>query len=183
MQHVTQKKEDLRILRTRDKIYRCFLEMRRKKSIEDIRITELCEKAGINRATFYHHYQDIYALSDELEYGVIDRYQQNLNENDIHLFFHEPSQFLAHLKEVIEAEKETINILSSGRREIMFSKMEEKLVDFLMNGSEDEELRIQLTFAIGGAIHVIYVYSSDRSYQTEVLSTKICDMVLRVVEE
>ena len=183
MQQVLQKKEDLRVLRTRQKIYRCFLDLRRKKPIEEIRITDLCEKAGINRATFYHHYQDIYALSDEMENTVIERYQQKLTKDDIDMFFSEPKIFLHTLENVINSERADIEILASGRKEVMYSKMEEKLVDLLMAGVEDEKKRITLTYAIGGAVHVIYYYSSGRSYDAEVLREMICSMVLRVVKE
>ena len=116
MQQVLQKKEDLRVLRTRQKIYRCFLDLRRKKPIEEIRITDLCEKAGINRATFYHHYQDIYALSDEMENTVIERYQQKLTKDDIDMFFSEPKIFLHTLENVINSERADIEILASGRK-------------------------------------------------------------------
>lgn len=183
MQQNTQKKEDLRVLRTRQKIYRCFLDLRRKKPIEEIRITDLCEKAGINRATFYHHYEDIYALSDEMEYSVIERYQQKLTKEDVEMFFSEPDQFLPRLEDVINSERTDIEILSGGRKAVMYSKMEEKLVDLLMAGEEDERKRITLTYAVGGAIHVIYFYSSGRSYDTELLREMICSMVLRIVKE
>ncbi len=37
-------------------------ELMRKKSIEKIRITEICEAAGIERSTFYYHFKDKYTL-------------------------------------------------------------------------------------------------------------------------
>ena len=44
----------------------CFLEMLKKKSIDQISVGELCEKLSINRSTFYRHYADIYALLDSI---------------------------------------------------------------------------------------------------------------------
>lgn len=43
-----------------------FLELLKKKPIEKIRVGELCEKADINRSTFYRHYVDLYALLDSI---------------------------------------------------------------------------------------------------------------------
>ena len=37
------------------------------KPVTDISVKELCEKAGINRGTFYSHYTDIYNLLEKIE--------------------------------------------------------------------------------------------------------------------
>ena len=54
---------DLRIQKTRNSIINAFLELRSRKPIEKITVTELAELAVINKATFYKHYKDIYDLS------------------------------------------------------------------------------------------------------------------------
>ena len=43
-----------------------FLELRSKKALEKITVRELCEKAEINKSTFYTHFRDIYDLSEYL---------------------------------------------------------------------------------------------------------------------
>ena len=58
---------DLRIQKTKAAIKESFLELRRNKPIEKITVTELSRLAGINKATFYLHYSDIYSLADEME--------------------------------------------------------------------------------------------------------------------
>ena len=63
---------DLRIQKTRAAIKSAFLELRRKKPIEKITVTELAKLAEINKATFYLHYSDIYSLADEMEDEVIE---------------------------------------------------------------------------------------------------------------
>ena len=58
---------DIRIEKTRQSIINAFIELRSHKELERITIKELCEKAQINKSTFYAHYQDIYqhfVLSD-----------------------------------------------------------------------------------------------------------------------
>ncbi len=44
-----------------------LIELMRKKPISKITIKELCEKADINRSTFYSHYTDIYDLLHKVE--------------------------------------------------------------------------------------------------------------------
>ena len=62
---------DLRIEKTRNSIVNTFLELRSKKDLEKITVKELCEKAQINKSTFYSHYHDIYDLSEHLEDEVV----------------------------------------------------------------------------------------------------------------
>ena len=41
------------------------------KPVTDISVKELCEKAGINRGTFYSHYTDIYDLLEKIEEEMV----------------------------------------------------------------------------------------------------------------
>ena len=68
---------DIRI-ENQTEYYKCFIELRSHKELERITIKELCEKAQINKSTFYAHYQDIYHLSDTLETEVVVSIMENL---------------------------------------------------------------------------------------------------------
>ena len=50
------KKENQRVALTRRLLYEALVEILKKKHINQVTVTELCAKAGINRATFYTHY-------------------------------------------------------------------------------------------------------------------------------
>ena len=55
-------KGDRRVRYTKMVIRESFLDLLQTKDISQISIKEICEKADINRATFYSHYQDPYDL-------------------------------------------------------------------------------------------------------------------------
>ena len=57
---------DKRAQKSRSSIINTFLEIRSKKPLEKITVTELCKKADLNKSTFYVHYHDIYDLSEQL---------------------------------------------------------------------------------------------------------------------
>ena len=57
---------DIRIEKTERAIKQAFMELRREKPVEKIRVKELCDRACINKSTFYAHYQDIYALANAM---------------------------------------------------------------------------------------------------------------------
>ncbi|MBL4931834.1 TetR/AcrR family transcriptional regulator [Clostridium paridis] len=58
--------EDPRVLRTRQLIREAFSILLQKKGFDAITIKDIAEKASINRATFYAHYEDKYALLEEI---------------------------------------------------------------------------------------------------------------------
>ncbi len=61
-----QKKVDLRIIKTKKSIYEAFISLLEEYSFEEIKVSEICSKALINRSTFYIHFQDKYSLLDSL---------------------------------------------------------------------------------------------------------------------
>ena len=58
---------DRRTAYTRMVIKEALYALLEKKHLSQITVKELCEKAGINRATFYRNYADIYDLYGKLE--------------------------------------------------------------------------------------------------------------------
>ena len=50
-------RENQRIAITKRMLKESILEILKKKDLDAINITELCREAGINRATFYRHYE------------------------------------------------------------------------------------------------------------------------------
>lgn len=48
------------------------MELLKVKSVDRITIRDLTERVEINRCTFYHHYQDIYDLLEQIEDGVME---------------------------------------------------------------------------------------------------------------
>jgi AcrR family transcriptional regulator len=59
-----EEKLDPRVKRTRNLILHAFSELLAEKNFESISVQDVTDKAEINRATFYAHFQDKYALLD-----------------------------------------------------------------------------------------------------------------------
>jgi AcrR family transcriptional regulator len=71
-----KEKEDLRVLRTRQLLYDAFIDMLGKKRFRSITVGEITDQAMVNRATFYAHFADKYAL---FEYAIRKSFQQTLD--------------------------------------------------------------------------------------------------------
>lgn len=69
---------------SREKIEKVFVEMLQNKELDEIRVSDICKKASINRTTFYANYDDIYALADSirtnLETQVKEIYKDEINK-------------------------------------------------------------------------------------------------------
>lgn len=57
-----RKKMDLRILKTKNTLYQTLENLMRNKTFEEIKVSDICSEALINRSTFYSHYNDKYEL-------------------------------------------------------------------------------------------------------------------------
>ena len=62
-------KSESKYFNTAARMDKAFLELLGTKSFEYITVKEICEKAGVNRSTFYLHYETVYdLLSESVEY-------------------------------------------------------------------------------------------------------------------
>ncbi len=81
-------KSESKYFNTAAKMDKALLSLLGKKSFEYITISEICDEAGVNRSTFYLHYETIgdlldeavrYLLNDFLKYFVVDLQSVSLN--------------------------------------------------------------------------------------------------------
>src|SRR5215216_7166576 len=63
---VTNARIDPRVTRTRKLLLDAFLSLMAEKSFDDITVQDIAARATVNRATFYAHFVDKYALVDEM---------------------------------------------------------------------------------------------------------------------
>ena len=78
--------EDRRIMKTKRSLKSAMIAMLAAEDFEHISVTELCRAAEISRITFYSHYNDKYALLDDifndmLRTGTEDYYRRQREGN------------------------------------------------------------------------------------------------------
>ncbi len=61
---------------SKESIRIALFELLKKKRIYDITVTELCEKAGITRRTFYRHYSNLYNILDESFWLIVEDFRE-----------------------------------------------------------------------------------------------------------
>ncbi|MCI7554754.1 MAG: TetR/AcrR family transcriptional regulator [Tenericutes bacterium] len=55
-----EEKKDLRIVKTKNALYLALVDLMKDKTFEEIKVSEICNKALVNRSTFYAHFDDKY---------------------------------------------------------------------------------------------------------------------------
>lgn len=72
------KKLESKYFNTAVRMDRAFLELLEKKDMEYITVKEICEAAGVNRSTFYLHYETIDDLLAESVQYMNQQFQEHM---------------------------------------------------------------------------------------------------------
>ena len=70
-------KLDPRVKRTHQLLAQAFVDLIKEKGFQAISVQDITARAGINRATFYAHFQDKYAL---LDYYIREGFRQEIDK-------------------------------------------------------------------------------------------------------
>ena len=69
-------KSESKYFNTATKMDHALMELLRKKPLEYITVSEICKKAGVNRSTFYLHYENIGDLLEETSRLLLDDFAE-----------------------------------------------------------------------------------------------------------
>ncbi len=128
-------KTDLRIQRTQKAIVDAFYELLDEKSFGAITVIDICDRALINRGTFYTHFEDKYQLLDkcisDVMYGLHEQVKQAHGENDLITYYNETMSlgiaFLAQYR------KRLRTIIMKADSALVFDKVHEILTHNIVN--------------------------------------------------
>lgn len=109
---------DRRVKYTKSTIEDTFLSLLEKKDIGTISVTEICEKADVNRATFYRYYLDIYDLLKNIQ----DSFVNEIKASDAMLHFQDYTvyDFTREILEIFYHNKKLVKILFDTNNSIYF---------------------------------------------------------------
>ncbi len=152
---------DIRITKTKRCIMDAFIALRSVKSLEKITVKELCEKAEINKSTFYTYYADIFDLSDHVGAHIVNMILESVSHS---------GDMLKNAREIsrdmfaaCSAQAELINIVFSGSQSgQLISKLYEGLRKMFFTScpqyQDDLFMDIFLSYLIFGGYYAMRQY-------------------------
>lgn len=164
-------KSESKYFNTARKIDEAFLEILEKKDLEYITVKEICKKAGVNRSTFYLHYETITDLLNESAeyvldlfldyYKDIDNININLNTNDINDLYLISPKYLEPYLRFIKEHCRLFEIVTKKNSALSYKHGQQDLYNQIINPIMDrfnvpEEKKVYInSFYMKGVLAVI----------------------------
>lgn len=173
---------DLRIEKTERAIRNAFLELRSGKPLEKITVRELCELACIHKSTFYSHYEDLFALSEQMESETIASVLKEISARQPDPI-RNPEIFTRNLFMALLSHNSLINLLFSGREKTRLGDRLEAEMKRLIHlrypdQTRNPRLDIALSYCIQGSYHA---YLNNQDADPEML-IEVSETVVRLLK-
>ncbi len=172
-----EEKIDLRILKTKKNIYTTFENLMKEYSFEEIKVSDICSLAMINRSTFYAHYNDKYELLEEYINNMKDVISKELEKNTN--ITNSKEYYLEMIKlllDHIELKKDTfasimINNKNSITMDILYEVISKAIIKDMKAKNENKNSTIPediiSKFYLGAVISVCTEWIVSKKYSKE----------------
>lgn len=158
---MAQKREYRSAVRSRRMIRQAFLALLHEKPYEKITVTDIVNRADINRSTFYAHYTDVSGLVDSMMAEIIQEALSLAENMDIQSFFRNPKPFVSNL---LEIGIKNVDIYKLSSNSELALQQTEKIKDAMIQRAtstmdlpeqvrQSSAFQIHIHFFIGGIIN------------------------------
>ena len=178
--------EDARVRKTKQKLSAALVGLLQEKAFGDITPAQICEKAGINRSTFYRNYKNTTQLKNELESRILAGVAWNEK-------LESPAQcqkcILEQLNYLCEHRDTFMALSSAGFREDIFDKIRDQAISLALANYSRYQTHIsqndynnRSTFCVCGVVELIRSWFMGGMIQNpevlaEFLASKVSETV------
>ena len=156
-------KGNRRTLYTKKIIKESLIELLQTNDIHQITVTNICNKADINRGTFYSYYKDAFDLLQSIEDELFDQILRYLNETPAEDY---TDSLLIKVLELIAENKDLCKILLCKQRDgriidrILYIASKANLEPLFDKSSEFDESHFNylIRYSVGGILSIIQVW-------------------------
>lgn len=183
--------EDYRKRCTQKIVKEAMIELLEEKPLHKIKVTELCEKAGINRATFYNNFEDIYDLYENIENEYFENFYQLISSSDLLVSSFEVQRVIVeHVEYVLKNKRLFMIFYRSERCFRLFEKLMQRETDWVAGlphfndwikdesiaFNSKEELQMMNVFMMHGVSGLLYTKLASGE---EVVPKDFVDLMLQ----
>lgn len=152
-------------IRSQKLIREAFLELVQVKELDRITVAEITQRADLSRNTFYTHYQDIYAVLEELQNEAMMQLKIALEDAKSKHQLDKPLEFLEKLANILAASENQYKILLKVKgADIFIAKLKQTVMEYVIEGFDAEgitkpkEYLIFLEILSSGFISLFQMY-------------------------
>jgi len=170
-------KKDLRVVKTQNILYTTLLDLMKEKTFEEIKVADICNRALINRSTFYAHYADKYELLSEfiqeLKNALTSELKKNKNISNTKEYYLEMIKlFLDHIDEKRDSYLAImIHNRNSITMDIIYDVLDHDITSHLQQHNSVEKNKIPsgiiAKFYIGAVVNVGIEWLKDGKKYTK----------------
>ena len=117
---MAEKKVYRNAVRSRRMIREAFVELLHEKPFEQITATDIINRSGLNRSTFYAHYPDVKGILEEFVGEIITMFQQMLAEMDFSKFLSDPEPNLKRVVSFLEENQNLYRLLGQSDMSLIY---------------------------------------------------------------
>ena len=164
-----------------------FLTLLKEKPVNKITVKEVCALAQLNRATFYAHYSDCFALKESIENELMDEIAQVIEEHPLDLVQNGSSYpMIEHIFTILDNNKDICIALMGSNGDMGFvSRMEKMVADTVLRqlsgkfAANNHDVEYVYAFCLNGCVGMIKAWLSSEHRE----STKhIAELTNRMIE-
>ena len=181
-----EKKCDLRVIKTKNLIYSTLMNLMKEKTFEEIRVSDICNRALINRSTFYAHYEDKYDLLvdfiNNLKEEFVAKLSKNRNNLDTRDYYIE---LIKVFLDYVEDKKDIYSlIMLKNRNSIMMDILLSVVNDDVIKRVKSDEINTKIPgniiakFYLGGVINLGVEWLKDDNKYTKEDIIKYLDILI-----
>lgn len=156
-----ERKENRSSRRSRRMIRQAFQELLEEREFSKITVTDIVERADLNRSTFYAHYPDIYGIVDEMQEEILSRNMELFRKIEFRNILKDPMPYLQCITATMEENMILIRKLGLTENVQRKNGRLQQLMEFdIMNHSdipreirESDLFAIRVHFFVGGILN------------------------------
>ena len=125
---MAEKKLYRNAVRSRRMIREAFVELLHEKPFEKITATDIINRSGLNRSTFYAHYPDVRGITDEITGEIFTIFRQMLAEMDFSCFLNDPEPNLRRVISFLSENQDLYRLLVQSDMSLIYMEQIKKML-------------------------------------------------------
>lgn len=170
MERSEKKPLDRRQIKTRDAIHTALMALMTEKNLDEISVTELAQRANVNRKTFYNHYTSIQDVRRELDEQYIDMLFTFVDTRGFEELSMDPDPFIRELVNAMVRQPIRARLLfESGESLYLAERLKTFFLPYMekaaaAQGKKAEYVAYVLDYAVNGTLALLnrWVHESNQ---------------------